>query len=294
MNFFKLISALTAAGAIVACDSSTSSGNGAPNGDLRYSVPFNKGNMSASCNVYSTSNSATMIAEAQMFSSSQKVVMSGTWNNDGSYRAVVDAQMSGMFMVGSGEMCESFKKAYGSDYVECTDGSVKADRTAPAAYAQPLNDETIQTLTNNLVSACDDFREDVQEIYENFSDDPNANGAAAAERATTCDVNVLGNTITQQIVFPTRTATVVYTYTPEIIYVTETYTGVDDVTLQAVCEATKADSESHDVVCNGATITSYNLTEGAPMESFVEFLKDGMCAGFMSGNLTLEEVWFED
>lgn len=168
-NTLKYVSAFAVAGALVACDSSTSSDGGSPYGATKYSAPIKQGNVTGRCDVYATSSSVTKIASAEAFGSTIRVEESGTWNADGSYQ-------------------------YRGDYIT----------------------------------------------------------------------------------------------------ITESYTGVDTATLQTVCDTYKSDAEQMDVVCDGAAITSTQLTEGAPLESIVSFYRDGVCPAFLSGNLTLEEMWFDD
>ncbi len=290
-NTLKYVSAFAVAGALVACDSSTSSDGGSPYGATKYSAPVKQGNVTGRCDVYATSSSVTMIASAEAFGSTIRVEESGTWNADGSYRVLVNDRMSGLFLMEVNDVCESMKDRFGADYVVCSEDRVVTDRSIPKDAARPLDDELIQEMVEGLTKRCDNFRENMQEVADKFSESP---GDVSAERAVSCDVDVAGNIVTQKIVFPSRTVTVVGEYRGDYITITESYTGVDAATLQAVCNAYKSDAESVNVVCDGATITSTELTEGAPLESIVSFFRDGMCPALLSGNLTLEEMWFED
>lgn len=290
-NTLKYVSAFAVAGALIACDSSTSSDGGSPYGATKYSAPVKQGNVTGRCDVYATSSSVTMIASAEAFGSTIRVEESGTWNADGSYRVLVNDRMSGLFLMEVDDVCESMKDRFGADYVVCSEDRVVTDRSIPKDAARPLDDELIQEVVEGLTKRCDNFRENMQEVADKFSESP---GDVSAERAVSCDVDVAGNIVTQKIVFPSRTVTVVGEYRGDYITITESYTGVDAATLQAVCDAYKSDAESVSVVCDGATITSTELTEGAPLESIVSFFRDGMCPALLSGNLTLEEMWFED
>ncbi len=290
-NTLKYVSAFAVAGALVACDSSTSSDGGSPYGATKYSAPVKQGNVTGRCDVYATSSSVTMIASAEAFGSTIRVEESGTWNADGSYRVLVNDRMSGLFLMEVNDVCESMKDRFGADYVVCSEDRVVTDRSIPKDAARPLDDELIQEMVEGLTKRCDNFRENMQEVADKFSESP---GDVSAERAVSCDVDVAGNIVTQKIVFPSRTVTVVGEYRGDYITITESYTGVDAATLQAVCNAYKSDAESVNVVCDGATFTSTELTEGAPLESIVSFYRDGLCPALLSGNLTLEEMWFED
>ncbi|WP_297700658.1 hypothetical protein [uncultured Fibrobacter sp.] len=290
-NTLKYVSAFAVAGALVACDSSTSSDGGSPYGDLKYTAPVKQGNVTGRCDVYATSSSVTMIASAEEFGSTFRAEESGTWNADGSYYVLVDYRMSGLFLMEVDDVCKNMKDRFGADYVVCSEDRVVTDRSIPKDAARPLDGELIQEMVEGLTKRCDNFRENMQEVADKFSESP---GDVSAERAVSCDVDVAGNIVTQKIVFPSRTVTVVGEYRGDYITITESYTGVDAATLQAVCDTYKSDAESVNVVCDGATITSTELTEGAPLESIVSFYRDGLCPAFLSGNLTLEELWFED
>jgi len=290
-NTLKYVSAFAVAGALVACDSSTSSDGGSPYGATKYSAPVKQGNVTGRCDVYATSSSVTMIASAEAFGSTFRAEESGTWNADGSYYVLVDYRMSGLFLMEVDDACESMKDRFGADYVVCSEDRVVTNRGIPKDAARPLDDELIQEMVEGLTKRCDNFRENMQEVADKFSESP---GDVSAERAVSCDVDVAGNIVTQKVVFPSRTVTVVGEYRGDYITITESYTGVDAATLQAVCDAYKSDAESVNVVCDGATITSTELTEGAPLESIVSFYRDGVCPALLSGNLTLEEMWFED
>ena len=290
-NTLKYMSAFAVAGALVACDSSTSSDGGSPYGATKYSVPVKQGNVTGRCDVYATSSSVTKIASAEAFGSTIRVEESGTWNADGSYRVLVDERMSGLFLMEVDDACECMKDRFGADYVVCSEDRVSVDRSISKDAARPLDDELIQEMVEGLTKSCDDFREEMQKVADKFSATP---GDVSAERAVSCDVDVAGNIVTQKVVFPSRTVTVVGEYRGDYITITESYTGVDAATLQAVCDTYKSDAEQMDVVCDGAAITSTQLTEGAPLESIVSFYRDGVCPAFLSGNLTLEEMWFDD
>ena len=288
MNFLKYAVALSATAFLIACDSGTSSSD-SPYGDLKYTAPLKKDGMESSCDVYATGSSVTMIAEAEMFGSTFRAEESGTWNADGSYYVLVDYRMSGLFLMEVDDVCESMKGRFGADYVVCSEDRVVTDRSIPKDAAPPLDDELIQEMVEGLTKRCDNFRENMQEVADKFSESP---GDVSAERAVSCDVDVAGNIVTQKIVFPSRTVTVVGEYRGDYITITESYTGVDAATLQAVCDTYKSDAKSINVVCDGATITSTELTEGAPLESIVSFYRDGLCAGLLGGNITLEELWY--
>ena len=292
MNFLKYAVALSATAFLIACDSGTSSSD-SPYGDLKYTAPLKKDGMEFSCDVYATGSSATLIAEAEMFGSTLKNQTSAVWHSDGSYSVTVNAQYSGMFLMDVESECESAKRTYGENYVVCNEDQILADRRVEKEFARPLSDSAIQLVTTNLNAGCDKIREGVQEQFEKMSSTP-ANPDGGSERASSCDVDVVGNVITQKIVFPARTATIVYTHNGSYVDITETYTGVDEMTLQSVCIAAKSDPDLSNVVCDipASTIKSTSSTGGAPLESMAQYIRDGLCAGLLGGNITLEELWY--
>ena len=115
----------------------------------------------------------------------------------------------------------------------------------------------------------------------------------AAEKATSCDVQVDGNVVRQTIIYPNKSGVSTVTYLGNYKYsVREEYTGIDDVTLAKVCETYKKDEDKSNVVCSGSVFTFEEMYPD--IETLVEGTEKYLCPALLSGGMTFEDLWFEE
>ncbi len=280
---------------LVACDSGSTAPDPYIKGDLiyeRHISPNGVGSMK--CNVYSTGDVIMVESNVNMMTDNSNMGFNMEINfgkKPATYRG--EYTMDGAFLMFSERTCNDAKSA-----VEGLDNKKTSCSDNKASFSASRNeiDETnkkfyITTLTSAMKGYCDRAYDNTIQQFNDIANKVEPN-EIAAEKATSCDVQVDGNVVRQTIIYPNKSGVSTMTYLGNYKYsVREEYTGIDDETLAKVCETYKKDEDISNLVCSGSVLTFEEIYPD--IETLVEATEKYICPAMLNGGMTFENLWFD-
>lgn len=255
------------------------------------------------CDVYSMGNHAVleMTFDAPYYSSSITAVYDVEFGSSGVY--YFDAQITGMFQQEAGDLCENAKTFADGMQTKCS-----ASRVTGKADIPSVEESMVSLALGNVIpkfkQQCDGAYDNYKDIMSEFPGSWNYGGGTASNPALSCDVNIAGDSVYMNAVFSDKSVSMVisnYLYNGEPLgyfMTVENYTGVSADTLAEVCAAYRSEGDLSSVTCAGSSIAYLAPTsqDGKTMtlEDIAVYMKKGVCAGFLDGSYTLEDMWYND
>ena len=274
-------------------------------GDVLYERHLKKGSSAAfECAVYSRGDHVTieMNMDVMAYESAVSAVYDVEVGEPTNY--YVDLTLSGMFQDEASDFCEGIKGSVDGMKTSCSKSRVKG-KAEMAGVSDAAASLMLGSMVPKFKEQCDYFYDTYKELMAEFPGRWDyGNGNVVAEPALSCEVNVSGDTLYMNADFSTRSvAMVVYRYVYNGIssgsFITmETYTGVDQDTLAKVCAAYRKEDLLTGVECVGPMI-SYMAPETQDgvtltIEDMAVYMKKQICAGFLDGSYSLEDMWYND
>lgn len=305
-SFFKA-SALLLPLVFAACSTDDSDWYERPDnfGDVLYERHLKKGSSAAfECAVYSRGDHVTieMNMDVMAYESAVSAVYDVEVGEPTNY--YVDLTLSGMFQDEASDFCEGIKGSVDGMKTSCSKSRVKG-KAEMASVSDAAASLMLGSMVPKFKEQCDYFYDTYKELMAEFPGRWDyGDGNVVAEPALSCEVNVSGDTLYMNADFSTRSvAMVVYRYVYNGIssgsFITmETYTGVDQDALAKVCAAYRKEDLLTGVECVGPMI-SYMAPETQDgvtltIEDMAVYMKKQICAGFLDGSYSLEDMWYND
>lgn len=209
-----------------------------------------------------------------------------------------DAELYGFDAEDAREFCATVKEQFyyvdsklikcGSDYVSFT------------AWINNENGSTAADVAAGAQRACDTFNEKygVEDPGEGGEEDePGNSGNASAETnypVTECVANVKEDTLT--INFGGGGWSAFYTVSFNTPWITsvESYNGVSSDILNDICQSYKRDLDVEEVNCTADAVSYTEYDEEEYSADEIKMVGEFMCQSLLSGELTMEEIWFEE
>lgn len=229
------------------------------------------------CRVSETGSSLKF--ESQTFLGDEKIndVLNYEWSGD--YLNVEErVSLSNPTIAKVTDMCQEIKNSYPKTAtVVCSETEVNVSISMPLYIVTNEKGE----VKRNLQKRCDEFMEDVSEVEQ------------SDYVVTACNAQLIGDTTV--IAFNTSTISgFTKSYSIGLNYYSiDQYTGLDDVSLQKICNSLKRDPELLDVTCNGNVFSYYEQLDEAYSNDEILYLGNLTCQALLYGNITLETMLFE-
>lgn len=249
------------------------------------------------CNVYTTDNSVLLDMDFELFggTSSMKQHLVTDFSSPATYSGTIEA--TGLFSYSLADKCVEVKESFNeapNGSASCTDTSIVFTSDIPTDDF--ANKETYLLLMKKKMNTmCDEF---FDEFYEDFgpSGVPSSSANSGAEAALSCNVNVQGNTMAMSVVYTDKSAFFSLTEVNGVYTMTETYTGIDQATLDEVCEAYKTEEDISNVSCSNSVISYTPLDEDmdVDIQSYASYMELAICPYLLNGGLTLEDLWYDN
>ena len=274
-------------------------------GDVLYERHLKKGSSAAfECAVYSRGDHVTMKMNVDLveYQSDLSAVYDVEVGDPTYY--YVDLLLTGMFQEETSDFCEGVKKSVDGMKTSCSKSHVKGKAELPSV-SEAATSLMLGNLVTKLKDQCDDFYDTYKGLFADFSGRWDyGNGTVVTEPAQSCEVNVSGDTLYMNADFSTRSVSIVvfrYVYngiSSGFFTTTESYVGVDQDTLAKVCAAYRKEDMLTGVECVGPVI-SYMAPETQDgetltIEDMAVYMKKQICAGFLDGSYSLEDMWYND
>lgn len=293
----KLIPVLASALVLAACSSDDSTGASGPRGEQKYSRTLTKGDAATmDCKVYESDNSVTITMNMDLIlynSTLTSVIETVVGAEASSYTA--DVEMTGILQAQVADGCQETKDGLAAQggKVTCTESTVHAVIDLPgmtdAARAQSVLNAAIQ----KGIEQCDEFYQSNKKAFVEFPGEwgGDIEGTSLAEKATSCDVTLEGGLLTMDIVYPTKSARMQAMVDGNLFAITESYTGIDVMTLNQICTNYRNDPENLNVVCSGASFKYWAEMDGETLEDVAVNQRKIVCPALLSGEMSLEMMW---
>ena len=209
-----------------------------------------------------------------------------------------DAELYGFDAEDAREFCATVKEQFyyvdsklikcGSDYVSFT------------AWINNNNGSTAADVAAGAQDACDTFNEkyEVNDPEGDGEGDVPGNGGngSAETNYPVTECAAIAGTDTLKVNFGGSGWSASYTVifnTPWITSV-ESYNGVSSDVLNDICQSYKVDLDLEEVNCTDDSISYKEYDDGEYSVEEIQMVGDFMCETLLSGELTMEEIWFEE
>lgn len=293
----KLIPMLASALVLAACSSDDSTGPSGPSGELKYSRTLTKGDAAAmECKVYASDNSVTISMNMDLvtYNSTMTTVMETTLGSQAS-SYVADIEMTGILQAQVEDGCEETRNGLAAQggKVTCTESSVHAVLDLPGVTDAARMQTVINGQVQEGVERCDDFYKSTKNVFIEFPGEwgGDVEGVYSGEKASSCDVNLENGILTVEVVYPDKSARMQAVAEGDLFTVTETYTGIDGSTQYEICANYSNDPDYMNVTCSLGSFTYTTTSDGSTLEDMAVFQRKTVCPAFLSGEMTLEDMW---
>ena len=252
------------------------------------------------CKVYSRDNHITleMSFDAKMYESTMNTVFDFEVGDPTAF--YVDVLLSGMFQQEADVICDDVKDMDENMETSCSSSHVKGKVETDGVIGDARASIVLSTMKSNMETQCDEYYDYYKDVMSEMPGKWIYNENAPADPAQSCDVYLEGDTLYMNVVFASRSLSM-NTYLVTLggvaqgFRISETYTGLDSDTFEKACSIYRKDSHIGNVYCTNPTITYMMPTtqngEVVTLEDLAVAAKTELCAEFLDGNYTLEDMW---